>query len=368
MKQEKCYVVPGLLKAGLLNGNQPIYILILNQIKDMKEVYLQMNQYLQTFNAFSPYTCVICNQQTLQLEINQVKQMLNTFYKNIPLQQFKRIDKLIVISDTIQFQQLVNAIPSGWSTVLINKVHLILRLNQLVDHNIELTQNQIDFLSRINNNYQEETPFYGKDISEYPIANTGVPECLEAILQYYDRHDDYLKKQGVFRISGSVQQEQRLIQQFQIRNYSIIDDYDPDVISTVFKNLLCQLKKPIFPFEMYDILKETQKLVNISKEKLLEMFQVFFAYMPEVNRKTTKRIAGLLSHVAAYESENLMGLNNLSIVFAPCFLRPEQIDLSDLEGAKVVVNHFNLLVKNVEYFLQDFKVNRNSSSQKNIII
>lgn len=46
------------------------------------------------------------------------------------------------------------------------------------------------------------------------------------------------------------------------------------------------------------------KLVNISKEKLLEMFSVFFAYMPEVNRKTTKRIAELLFHVADYESEN----------------------------------------------------------------
>ncbi|CAD8047783.1 unnamed protein product [Paramecium primaurelia] len=362
MQQQKCYVIPGLLNAGLLNGNQPIYIFILNQIQDMKEVSLKMNSYLQTVNAFHPFTWVICNQQTLQLEISEVKQILNQFCKNIPLQQFQRIDKLIIISDTIQLQQIINVIPSAWSTILTNKIHLVLRLNQLINHNIQLTQYQVEFLSRINNTYQEEIPFYGRDISEYPLANTGVPECLEAILQYYDRHDDYLKKQGVFRISGSVQQEQKLIQQFQIRNYSVIDDYDPDVVSTVFKNLLCQLKKPIFPFEMYDILKETQ--INTSKEKLLEMFQVFFAYMPEVNRKTTKRIAELLFHVADYESENLMGLNNLSIVFAPCFLRPEQTDLSDLQGAKIVVHHFNLLVQNVEFFLQEFRINRNSIPQK----
>lgn len=36
------------------------------------------------------------------------------------------------------------------------------------------------------------------------------------------------------------------------------------------------------------------------------MFEVFFAYMPEVNRKTTKRIAELLFRVAGYESENLV--------------------------------------------------------------
>ncbi|CAD8144293.1 unnamed protein product [Paramecium octaurelia] len=366
MQSQKCYLAPGLLKTGLLNGNQPIYIFILNQIKDVKEVSQQMNSYLQTINAFSPFTWVICNQQVLQLEISDLKQMLNPFYKNISLQQFQRIDKLIVISEKIQFQQLVNAIPSGWSSVLANKVHLVMKLNELANHNIELTKYQIEFLSRINNNYQEEIPFYGRDLSEYPIANTGVPECLEVILKYYEDHDDYLKTQGVFRISGSIQQEQKLVQQFAKRNYTTINEYEPDVVSTVFKNLLCQLKKPIFPFEMYDILKETQ--INTSKEKLLEMFEVFFAYMPEVNRKTTKRIAELLFHVADYESENLMGLNNLSIVFAPCFLRPQITDISDLKGAKVVVHHFNLLVQNVEYFLQDFKVNRNSSSQKKLSI
>lgn len=53
--------------------------------------------------------------------------------------------------------------------------------------------------------------------------------------------------------------------------------------------------------------------------------------MPEVNRKTTKRIAEFLNKVASYKEENLvyiyiinkMGLDNLSIVFAPCFLRSE---------------------------------------------
>ncbi|CAD8056187.1 unnamed protein product [Paramecium sonneborni] len=362
MQQQKSYQIPGLLKIGLQNGNYPIYILILNQIQNMKEVCLKMNQYLQTINAFNSYTWVICNQQTLKLEIKEVKQMLNSFCKNIPLQQFQRIEKLIIVSDAIQQQQAIDAIPSAWSKILTNKIHLVLKLNELMIHKIELTQNQIDFLSRINNTYQEEIPFYGRDISEYPISQTGVPEFLDAILQYYERHDDYLRKQGVFRISGSIQQEQSLVQQFQIRNYSVIDEYDPDVVSTVFKNVLCQLKKPIFPFEMYDILKETE--INISKEKLLEMFQVFFAYMPEVNRKTTKRIAELLFHVADYESENLMGLHNLSIVFAPCFLRSEQADLSDFQGAKIVVHHFNLLVQNVEYFLQEIKPNRNSISQK----
>ena len=42
-----------------------------------------------------------------------------------------------------------------------------------------------------------------------------------------------------------------------IKNYAAINDYPPDVISTALKNILTNLKSPIFPFEMYDILKET---------------------------------------------------------------------------------------------------------------
>ena len=47
-----------------------------------------------------------------------------------------------------------------------------------------------------------------------------------------------------------------------------------------------------------------------------------------------------------------MGLENLSIVFTPCFFRAEFPNLEkDIVGSKIVVKHFLRLIQNVDYFL-----------------
>lgn len=45
---------------------------------------------------------------------------------------------------------------------------------------------------------------------------------------------------------------------------------------------------------------------SITVEEFVEMFRVFFAHMPSVNRVTIQRLAELLKHVASYESTNLV--------------------------------------------------------------
>ena len=48
-----------------------------------------------------------------------------------------------------------------------------------------------------------------------------------------------------------------------------------------------------------------------------------------------------------------MGLENLSIVFTPCFFRAEFPNLvKDIDGSKIVVKHFLRLIQNVDYFLK----------------
>jgi hypothetical protein len=41
-----------------------------------------------------------------------------------------------------------------------------------------------------------------------------------------------------------------------------------------------------------------------------------------------------------------MGVVNLSIVFAPCFLRPEVMGLDDMARTKIVNAHFSYLIEN----------------------
>lgn len=49
-----------------------------------------------------------------------------------------------------------------------------------------------------------------------------------------------------------------------------------------------------------------------------------------------------------------MGLENLSIVFTPCFFRPRGLgNEADLIGARKVVKYFHWLIQNVDRFLGD---------------
>jgi len=59
---------------------------------------------------------------------------------------------------------------------------------------------------------------------------------------------------------------------------------------------------------MYETLRDDTKSINIlfiqanmTQNELVELFQVFFAYMPMVNRNTIKRLTEFLHHVAKYE-------------------------------------------------------------------
>lgn len=47
-----------------------------------------------------------------------------------------------------------------------------------------------------------------------------------------------------------------------------------------------------------------------------------------------------------------MDLHNLSVVFAPCFFRPQIGLLIDLEGAKIVVEHFERFIDNIDQILE----------------
>lgn len=52
-----------------------------------------------------------------------------------------------------------------------------------------------------------------------------------------------------------------------------------------------------------------------------------------------------------------MGFNNLSIVFAPCFLRPEVMKIDDMARTKIINSHFAYLIENqMAYCMINFKL------------
>lgn len=60
--------------------------------------------------------------------------------------------------------------------------------------------------------------------------------------------------------------------------------------------------------------------------------------LPEINEKMFSFIIGFLKHVSTYHVYNKMTAYNVSVVFGPCFLRPETYTMADL----------------IEYFVIDY--------------
>lgn len=77
---------------------------------------------------------------------------------------------------------------------------------------------------------------------------------------------DFEEGLGVFRISGSVDQETRLEQELAVDDYSRMNVYQPEVVSTVFKKVFDNMKYPLFPYHLYNYIKGTRD--NIPEEEL----------------------------------------------------------------------------------------------------
>ncbi|CAD8201669.1 unnamed protein product [Paramecium octaurelia] len=317
MKQCQSQEVQGLLNAGLDKKEQPIYVLLYNQIIQNKNEELIVNKlqsYFQQIRPFKGFVIIICTQDDLEINAKNVKKLIKQTIKQVSYKQLKRIDKLIVISSNQNYGKKEKTIPFTLKLLIKDKIHLIYNASFLNLYDIELNQSILRFMCN-QIEFQEEQAFYGRDLASYPIAQSGLPVFLEEILKFYTENKVHLRKQGIFRLSGSYDEEIKLVDQLLQSNYEAIKVSDPDVIATVLKNTLVNLKTPIFPFEIYAILRETDPQVPISQ--LIDMFSIFFAHLPKVNRLIVFRLTEFIKFVAKFENENKMGLHNLSIIFAP---------------------------------------------------
>ncbi|CAD8189601.1 unnamed protein product [Paramecium pentaurelia] len=321
MIQGQSYEVQGLLNAGLDKNEQPIYVLLYNLIiqnKNEEQIVNKFQSYLQQFRPFKGFVLIVCSQDDTEMKAMDVKNLIKQTIQKVNSQQLKRIDKLIVISNNQNYGKKEKTIPFSLQMLLKDKIHLINNTSFLNLYDIELHQSILRFLCN-QIEFQEQQPFYGRELASYPIGQSGLPVFLEEILQFYINNIDYLRKQGIFRLSGSHDEEIKLVDQLLQSNYEAIKISDPDVIATVLKNSLINLKTPIFPFEIYQILRDTDP--QVPTKEFIDMFSIFFAHLPKVNRLTIFRLIEFIKFVAKFENENKMGLYNLSIIFAPCFFR-----------------------------------------------
>ncbi|XP_068078218.1 unconventional myosin-IXAa isoform X6 [Danio rerio] len=165
---------------------------------------------------------------------------------------------------------------------------------------------------------------FGVELSRLTNDERTVPLVVEKLVNYIEMHGLYTE--GIYRKSGSTNKIKELKQGLDTDVNGVnLDDYNINVIASVFKQWLRDLPNPLMTFELYE---EFLRAMGLQDKK--EVIRGVYSVIDQLSRthlNTLERLIFHLVRIALQEETNRMSANALAIVFAPCILRcPDTID------------------------------------------
>ena len=187
----------------------------------------------------------------------------------------------------------------------------------------------------------------GKHLYEFPRSEgETIPEIFTVIFNYFERNEDHMKQEGIFRLAGNKKLIKEIEQEIFQGNYAFLATVDDPLSVAVFlKRILREMGEPLWTFEYYsrfkDINDETWSWVEEKVEKAYELVEK----LPELNKETFKALLSFLYNLSQYENDNKMKPNNFAIVFSPNLFRGFEVTQNDMIYAQVVVKTLTLMIK-----------------------
>mmetsp|Transcript_30103 Transcript_30103/g.79011 ORF Transcript_30103/g.79011 Transcript_30103/m.79011 type:complete len:756 (+) Transcript_30103:154-2421(+) len=190
-----------------------------------------------------------------------------------------------------------------------------------------------------------------EELSRPDTAYPGVPTIVVRCVEIVDKH---LKETGIYRISGNSGKVQALKKacDADIFTAPISDADEVHTVSGLFKLYFRELEDPLFTDTLYDQFmvaarEHDLEVRNRSVRKLVHA-------LPLAHQATLEFVCRHLLRVAAHEEANMMGIQNVAIVFGPTLLRcstssPQAI-LTDSSYQSAVIEQ---ILSNLDWFLTD---------------
>lgn len=92
---------------------------------------------------------------------------------------------------------------------------------------------------------------FGKHLSDYALAENGIPYILIALTLYFEDNDRILVE-GIFRKAAGASDVTKLINSLENGDFeTIFQVKDPLIIADIFKKLLKNLLDPLIPVNCY---------------------------------------------------------------------------------------------------------------------
>ncbi|XP_026849286.1 uncharacterized protein LOC6597472 [Drosophila persimilis] len=182
---------------------------------------------------------------------------------------------------------------------------------------------------------QSKYPLFGAPLNALELNMTdhpNVPRFVVDVCAYIER-PDCVEQDGLYRASGNkvlVDELKKKLTHLYDPRFLHTDDIH--TLTSLHKQFFRELSAPLITQEAYERLGR-----SLSDEAAIERMRLAFDEMPEPNRSTLRFLIKHLTRVAAASASNRMPSTNLAIVWGPCLLSANQIQLD--------IGRMNMLAK-----------------------
>ncbi|KAG0664942.1 Unconventional myosin-IXb [Maudiozyma exigua] len=177
-----------------------------------------------------------------------------------------------------------------------------------------------------------------------------IPKVLTSCMDNIECDEENLKSEGLYRKSGSQAVIEQLEKQFAEGKDVNLAEYDINVSTGILKRYLRKLPDPVVTFQIYEPLIEVVRKNNmttrfpIGKSGILAPQDIapvadILNRLPKEHIYLLRVLIVHLEKVMRYKEYNLMGLNNISLVFAPGLIRDVsgEKDISDMKERNYII-------------------------------
>ncbi|SPP86629.1 uncharacterized protein LOC117588297 isoform X1 [Drosophila guanche] len=182
---------------------------------------------------------------------------------------------------------------------------------------------------------QSKYPLFGAPLNALELNMTdhpNVPRFVVDVCAYIER-PDCVEQDGLYRASGNkvlVDELKKKLTHLYDPRFLHTDDIH--TLTSLHKQFFRELSAPLITQEAYERLGR-----SLSDDAAIERMRLAFDEMPEPNRSTLRFLIKHLTRVAAASASNRMPSTNLAIVWGPCLLSANQIQLD--------IGRMNMLAK-----------------------
>ncbi|XP_046854269.1 arf-GAP with Rho-GAP domain, ANK repeat and PH domain-containing protein 1-like isoform X2 [Xenia sp. Carnegie-2017] len=160
------------------------------------------------------------------------------------------------------------------------------------------------------------------------LGSDGIPHLVAKALQFVEAHG--LDAEGIYRKNGNKAKIRVLRKLFNQDAETVIilrEEYEAHDVAGLLKEYFRELPDPLMTEDAYAHFI-TASLSPVH-EKKLRMYKDSLGRLPEVNRTTLKSVINHLVRVCARKEQNLMKLENVSLIFGPTLMSNEEMGSMD---------------------------------------